>query len=152
MYTLRSLLTRALSRTSPLIRSNELSASTIQQQSHPYSLMAKRIMGRRPRPQMTKSVRKPTPRLIALVTKDNLPYLVKRTAIAKWLPVYKDIKNQTGIWTVIRRIEGDVNALANDLTSFIPSHRVHVKEVARHVRIKGDYIKEVKDWLTARQF
>jgi hypothetical protein len=39
-----------------------------------------------------------------------VPYLVKRTEKARWLPVYKDIShNKSKITTIIRRIEGDVD-------------------------------------------
>ncbi|TPX48382.1 hypothetical protein SeLEV6574_g02062 [Synchytrium endobioticum] len=102
---------------------------------------------------MTKTPRKPTPsRQDPIVTKDQLPYLVKRTPVARWLPVYREFKNQTGIWTVIRRIEGNIQALAKDLATIIPKQRIAIQEMTHQIRIKGNYRHDVKTWLISRQF
>lgn len=82
-----------------------------------------------------------------------LPYLVKRTAKSGWLPVYREYsKGGTQITTIIRRIEGDIQSLAADLRQFVPADRVIVKDLQKHVVLRGDYLYAVRDWLTARRF
>ncbi|KAI9094965.1 mitochondrial large subunit ribosomal protein-domain-containing protein [Phlyctochytrium arcticum] len=86
-------------------------------------------------------------------TKADLPYEVKRTSGAQWLPVYREIKvGGTQVWTKIRRINGSVERLAKDLEWFIPADKITIKPVEKHVILRGDYLYGVRDFLTARGF
>ncbi|KAI8096850.1 ribosomal protein L49/IMG2 [Halteromyces radiatus] len=85
----------------------------------------------------------------------DTPYIVSRTSNHS-LPVYSDIKNGgTQQLTIIRRIEGDVEALKADLTSLFPdAPKSHVKinPTNNHIIIKGLYVNELKQWLANKGF
>ncbi|TPX71093.1 hypothetical protein SpCBS45565_g01302 [Spizellomyces sp. 'palustris'] len=117
------------------------------------------VLGSRPTPITPKTilVGDPTatvkPDGTAIQTKESLPYLVKRTSKSGWLPVYREFKNgKTQTLTIIRRVDGNVKQLADDLGQFVPSDRIEIKELQRHIVLKGDYLFAVRDWLTARGF
>ncbi|GAA5971248.1 hypothetical protein JCM11641_008281 [Rhodosporidiobolus odoratus] len=86
-------------------------------------------------------------------------YYVPRSRFGE-LPVYSDVKNAgTKYLTVIRRAEGDVEALRRDLSAFLspsssPSNATSfwTKPQARQVIIKGDWVRETKEWLAAKGF
>ncbi|KAJ2162147.1 mitochondrial 54S ribosomal protein img2 [Coemansia sp. RSA 552] len=80
------------------------------------------------------------------------PYFVRRTRFQS-LPVYTDIRNgRTRRQTIVRRIDGDVQALGADIAAEFGSDVVAVKNVSRQVVIKGDLSREVREWLTQRGF
>ncbi|KAJ1643024.1 mitochondrial large ribosomal subunit [Coemansia asiatica] len=81
------------------------------------------------------------------------PYFVRRTRFQS-LPVYRDIKNgNTRKLTVIRRIEGDLEALRSDLTqTFGPDTQITVKKLSQQLVIKGDCKRSVQEWLTKKGF
>ncbi|CAI2168163.1 5550_t:CDS:2 [Funneliformis geosporum] len=76
----------------------------------------------------------------------------------KELPVYIDIKNgRTRILTEISRIEGDVEALCNDIRKelFYESQEknlVKVNPTNNHVIIKGRHGLMLKEWLAKKGF
>ncbi|KAI8920854.1 mitochondrial large subunit ribosomal protein-domain-containing protein [Powellomyces hirtus] len=111
------------------------------------------VLGHRPQPTVMKTILIGDANATPKEFKDTLPYLVKRTSGAGWLPVYRAfIKGNTQIITTIRRIEGDVDRLAKDLETIIPKERIELKRTTNHVVLKGDYLFAVRDWLTARKF
>ncbi|KAJ3168864.1 hypothetical protein HDU88_001191 [Geranomyces variabilis] len=111
------------------------------------------LLGRRPQPLVPKTEIIGDPTATPDRFKDTLPYTVKRTANAGWLPVYRTyIKGNTQTITTIRRIEGSAEMLAKDLASFIPKEKIAIKPTTGHVVLKGDYLFAVRDWLTARKF
>ena len=67
------------------------------------------------------------------------------------LPVYTEYRNgRSRILTVVRRIGGDVDALASDLSAILPSsHAVQVKQPQNHVVIKGNVQRTVRYWMNA---
>ncbi|KAF0560682.1 ribosomal protein L49/IMG2 [Gigaspora margarita] len=86
------------------------------------------------------------------------PYYIHRTS-NKSLPVYIDIKNgRTRILTILRRIEGDIQALRDDIKKdlFPKDHSIHSKVTINHtnnnVVIKGDYCFVLKKWLMDKGF
>ncbi|KAI8073287.1 ribosomal protein L49/IMG2 [Gongronella butleri] len=82
-------------------------------------------------------------------------YLVSRTT-NKGLPVYSDIKNGgTKHLTIIRRVEGDVEALRTELAAMFPEapkNHVRINPTNNHIVIKGNYVNEIKQWLVAKGF
>ncbi|KAI8641260.1 mitochondrial large subunit ribosomal protein-domain-containing protein [Parasitella parasitica] len=79
-------------------------------------------------------------------------YFVSRT-INKGLPVYSEYKNGgTRLLTVVRRIEGDANALIKDINADFPEAVVSLNTKTQHVVIKGHHVNEVKEWLINKGF
>ncbi|KAF7732773.1 hypothetical protein EC973_000046 [Apophysomyces ossiformis] len=82
-------------------------------------------------------------------------YVIRRTA-NKGLPVYSDIKNgRTEKLTIVRRINGDANALREELFTLFPeASPAHIRVNPRNnqVIIKGIYVNEVKEWLIQKGF
>ncbi|KAJ2089830.1 mitochondrial 54S ribosomal protein img2 [Coemansia sp. RSA 986] len=79
-------------------------------------------------------------------------YFVNRTRFQS-LPVYVDIKNgKTRKLTLVRRIEGDIQALRNELSSFLDDGSIQIKSISNQLVIKGDRSSEVREWLTKRGF
>ncbi|KAJ3163201.1 hypothetical protein HDU86_002370 [Geranomyces michiganensis] len=111
------------------------------------------LLGHRPQPLVPKTEIIGEPSATPDLFKDTLPYAVKRTAKAGWLPIYRTfLKGNTQTITTIRRIEGNVQMLAKDLESIIPQEKITVKPTTGHVVLKGDYLFAVRDWLTVRKF
>ncbi|KAI8081925.1 mitochondrial large subunit ribosomal protein-domain-containing protein [Gilbertella persicaria] len=79
-------------------------------------------------------------------------YSVSRTT-NKGLPVYSEYKNGgTRLLTIIRKIQGDSNALAKDITTDFPEAVVQVNATTQHVVIKGHHVNEIKEWLINKGF
>ncbi|KAJ1994401.1 mitochondrial large ribosomal subunit [Coemansia spiralis] len=80
------------------------------------------------------------------------PYYVHRTRF-QTLPVYSDIKNgKTRKLTLIRRIEGDIGALREELSRHLDDSSIQIKSISNQLVIKGDRTKEVREWLTVKGF
>ncbi|GAA5817423.1 hypothetical protein MFLAVUS_010969 [Mucor flavus] len=79
-------------------------------------------------------------------------YTIQRTT-NKGLPVYSEYKNgNTRLLTIVRRIEGDSNALMNDLKADFPEAVLSVNSKTQHVVIKGHHVNEIKEWLITKGF
>jgi large subunit ribosomal protein L49 len=79
-------------------------------------------------------------------------YAVSRT-INKGLPVYSDFKNGgTRLLTVVRRVQGDANALMKDLNTDFPEAVISINAKTQHVVIKGHHVNEIKEWLISKGF
>lgn len=79
-------------------------------------------------------------------------YFVARTT-NKGLPVYSEYKNGgTRLLTIVRRIEGDSNALIKDLNTDFPEAVVSLNQKTQHVVIKGHHVNEIKEWLISKGF
>ncbi|KAJ1656864.1 54S ribosomal protein img2, mitochondrial [Dispira simplex] len=84
--------------------------------------------------------------------KQDLGYSVLRTE-NMGLPVYTDFRNgRTRTLTVVRRIYGDREKLAQDLSASIPEEYISVRKVTGHIWIKGNYRDEVLKFLTEKGF
>lgn len=89
----------------------------------------------------------------------NAPYFVGRSRIHS-LPVYMDVRgpSMTKKYTLIKKIQGDIWQLEKDLINWIRPHSfdalvaTQVSEVNRTIRIKGDYMELVKQFLLERGF
>ncbi|RIA86706.1 mitochondrial large subunit ribosomal protein [Glomus cerebriforme] len=85
------------------------------------------------------------------------PYFVARTQM-KELPVYIDIRNGgTRVLTEISRIEGDSEALCNDIRKELfhcsrDKNLIRVNHTNNHVIIKGRHGLMVKEWLAKKGF
>lgn len=76
---------------------------------------------------------------------------ISRTVVGQALPVYIDYKGHgTKTVTQIRKVTGDVEALANDLQKVCDGRPVHVKP--GRLEIDGNYSARVKAYLTALGF
>ncbi|GAA6011417.1 hypothetical protein JCM11491_002776 [Sporobolomyces phaffii] len=80
-------------------------------------------------------------------------YFVPRSQFGE-LPVYSDVRNGgTRVLTVIRKVHGDVSGLHKDLSHFLhPSTTSYTKPQTQQIVIKGDWVREVKEWLSTRGF
>ncbi|CAO3629134.1 unnamed protein product [Cunninghamella blakesleeana] len=80
--------------------------------------------------------------------KQNNTYTVSRTS-NHGLPVYSEIKNGgTQQLTIIRRIEGDVEALKEELATLFPEapkNHIKINPTNNHVVIKGLYVNEMNN-------
>ncbi|KAK9768678.1 54S ribosomal protein IMG2, mitochondrial [Basidiobolus ranarum] len=82
----------------------------------------------------------------------DIKYFVRRTA-GKSLPVYSDIKNGgTRFLTLIRRAEGDLDKLRQDLIQVAPAESISINRRTSHIVFKGNYVREVRKWLTEKGF
>ncbi|KAJ8246954.1 hypothetical protein GJAV_G00257140 [Gymnothorax javanicus] len=86
----------------------------------------------------------------------DLPYMVRRSRMHN-VPVYTDITHGNRMMTLLRKIEGDIWALEKDvkehlhkLTGKVPPTQVN--EVTMTIRVKGDFDKELKQWLIGKGF
>lgn len=76
-------------------------------------------------------------------------YYVQRSHTGN-LPVYLDAKNGTGVVTELRKIEGDVTKLRNDLQNnlpHIPKDNWKCVMQSNKIIIKGDFVRDVKSVL-----
>lgn len=79
-------------------------------------------------------------------------YTIART-VNKGLPVYSEYKNGgTRLLTVVRRVEGDSNALMADLSADFPEAVLRINQKTQHVVIKGHHVNEIKEWLISKGF
>ncbi|GAA5964804.1 hypothetical protein JCM3765_002562 [Sporobolomyces pararoseus] len=80
-------------------------------------------------------------------------YFVPRSQFGE-LPVYSDVRNGgTRVLTIIRKVHGDVSELHKDLSEFLQSSTTSfVKPQSQQVVVKGDWVREVKEWLAHRGF
>ena len=85
----------------------------------------------------------------------QLPYFISRTS-NKGLPVYTEFKNGgTQHLTIIRRIEGDAEALKNEVLELFPEapkNFARVNPVNNQVILKGIHMNEIKQWLVEKGF
>lgn len=77
-------------------------------------------------------------------------YAIKKTKFGHW-PVYKKIQN-TKISTEIKRVEGNVQLFASELTKFVQNGNIlprnlKVNTLTGEVNIKGDHVSEIKSIL-----
>ncbi|KAI9303471.1 mitochondrial large subunit ribosomal protein-domain-containing protein [Cunninghamella echinulata] len=91
----------------------------------------------------------------ALNQANNKSYIVSRTS-NHGLPVYSEIKNGgTQQLTIIRRIEGDVEALKDEIVTLFPDapkNHIRINPTNNHILIKGLYVNEIKQWLANKGF
>jgi large subunit ribosomal protein L49 len=83
-------------------------------------------------------------------------YHISRTSTSESLPVYLDIKNGgTRSLTIIRRVEGDAEALRQEIAALFPESAknfVTVNPTNKHIVIKGSYVNDIKQWLAQKGF
>ncbi|XP_016381469.1 39S ribosomal protein L49, mitochondrial-like [Sinocyclocheilus rhinocerous] len=92
----------------------------------------------------------------ASVTPPSLPYMIRRSRMHN-VPVYSDIKHGNQHSTLLRKVEGDIWALNKDVKEFLlgltgKEPPTQVNEVTGTIRIKGQFDKELKDWLLKKGF
>ena len=80
----------------------------------------------------------------------KLPFFVERTAEQRSLPVYSALRNGgTRELTIIRHVFGDAAALGRMLKGSIPGIKaVEVRATQRKVILKGNFVQDVKIYLT----
>lgn len=92
------------------------------------------------------------PATVAAPKQVAYPYFVNRTRFQS-LPVYIDIRNgKTRKLTVVRRIEGDLEALRTDLSQIMDSSFIQIKKLSQQIVVKGDRQEEIRKWLAQRGF
>lgn len=94
--------------------------------------------------------------ILSNITIDDLPngefersrrYHIKRTSNGCW-PVYKKVQN-TKVSTEVKRIDGDVNLFAEELTKKLKDfdskkNAVKVIPVSGQVNTRGDFVEDIK--------
>ncbi|SGY39968.1 BQ5605_C003g02301 [Microbotryum silenes-dioicae] len=85
-----------------------------------------------------------------------LSYFVRRTAGGE-LPVYVDVLHGgSKRLTLIRKVDGNLEisfqALRQDLSQYLVGVPNYIKPHARQVVVKGDYVRQTKEWLAAMGF
>ncbi|XP_065208719.1 large ribosomal subunit protein mL49 [Planococcus citri] len=86
------------------------------------------------------------------------PYYIERTK-NHWLPVHLRIGHR-GMKrrTVLRKINGDIHALADELYPYLQAKVPHkklgmkVSEIMGEIRFMGDFVNDIKVWLEERNF
>jgi hypothetical protein len=95
------------------------------------------------------SARTPTPPPSLIAPSPRLQ--VQRTAKSNMIPVYSDYKNgRTRELTVVRRVTGDVGALAAELVKVTGGAKVEVRP--GRVEVAGNRVPEVRAWLAGLGF
>eukprot|EP00067_Danio_rerio_P051592 XP_686994.3 39S ribosomal protein L49, mitochondrial [Danio rerio] len=89
-------------------------------------------------------------------TPPSLPYMIRRSRMHN-VPVYSDIKHGNQHSTLIRKIEGDIWALNKEVKEFLlgltgKDPPTQVNEITGSIRVKGQFDKELKDWLLNKGF
>ncbi|BGP53279.1 hypothetical protein JCM8202_002604 [Rhodotorula sphaerocarpa] len=80
------------------------------------------------------------------------PYFVPRTAGGE-LPVYSDIRNGgSRVTTIVRKTRGDLAALQRDLATYLTDVPSYLKPSAGQIVLRGDWVRETKEWLAAKGF
>ncbi|OAV98560.1 hypothetical protein PTTG_25590 [Puccinia triticina 1-1 BBBD Race 1] len=89
-----------------------------------------------------------------ITTEQNpLKYSITRTTPYNTLPVYSVMKPGLGqIWTLIKRINGDLYKLKEDLILDFPQSQPILKLHVNQVLCRGHITKEIKLWLQDRGF
>ncbi|KAM0747217.1 hypothetical protein T439DRAFT_383366 [Meredithblackwellia eburnea MCA 4105] len=78
------------------------------------------------------------------------PYYINRTS-SNFLPVYLDLKSGGSRQeTLIRKIDGDLDALKRDLEKAFPLSDPFTKPQSRQVVLRGDWVTQVKEWLETK--
>ena len=81
----------------------------------------------------------------------DLPFNVSRTSKGLQLPVYRDIKNGgTNVLTILRRYTGDIQELSSELSKVCKGKEIKVRP--GRMEVKGDYSKDIKQWLVGLGF
>ncbi|TGO25195.1 hypothetical protein BPAE_0085g00150 [Botrytis paeoniae] len=94
----------------------------------------------------------PIPSQTTPATAPNQPYYVSRTP-SKQLPVYALSKAGGNLkQTKIRKIEGDIMKLKEQLEDAFSNKEIRVNQLAKHIIIKGWCKPEVKQFLKERHF
>ncbi|XP_029362240.1 large ribosomal subunit protein mL49 [Echeneis naucrates] len=86
----------------------------------------------------------------------SLPYMIRRSRMHN-IPVYTDLTNGSRKLTLIRKVEGDIWALENDVKQFLKEVTgkelpTQVNEVTMTLKVKGHYDMELKEWLAKKGF
>ncbi|XP_026075602.1 39S ribosomal protein L49, mitochondrial-like [Carassius auratus] len=86
----------------------------------------------------------------------SLPYMIRRSRMHN-VPVYSDIKHGNQHSTLLRKVEGEIWALNKDVKEFLrgltgKEPPTQVNEVTGTIRIKGQFDKELKEWLLKKGF
>ncbi|KAG0148075.1 hypothetical protein CROQUDRAFT_41933 [Cronartium quercuum f. sp. fusiforme G11] len=82
-----------------------------------------------------------------------LGYHVQRTVPFGTLPVYTKMRPALSqVWTLVKKIEGDIEKLKSDLILDFPESRPIVKPRIKQVHMRGKITREVKLWLQDRGF
>ncbi|OQV21696.1 putative 39S ribosomal protein L49, mitochondrial [Hypsibius exemplaris] len=88
----------------------------------------------------------------------QLPYFIARTRFHN-LPVYLHVvEHSTRKLTQVAKVQGDIWMLEKELVHFLRQHAFdglvasQVSEVNRWIRIKGNYVEQVKEFLLAKGF
>ncbi|OMJ25844.1 54S ribosomal protein img2, mitochondrial [Smittium culicis] len=89
---------------------------------------------------------------IASKPSTQLRYFIQRTSF-KSLPIYTEFKNNgSRKLTIIRKIEGDLNALKSDLDPLFGKENVSIKKINNSILIKGICSREVRQFLSKKGF
>lgn len=84
-------------------------------------------------------------------TPADLPFRVTRTEVGKQLPVYTDYRNgRTRVLTLVRRVEGDQDALAGELHKVCEGAPVETR--LGRIEVKGYHRQRVKEYLAGLGF
>ncbi|KAH9812282.1 hypothetical protein DFH28DRAFT_408325 [Melampsora americana] len=86
-------------------------------------------------------------------TENPLAYHVNRTIPFGTLPVYSKMKPALSqVWTLVKRVDGDIEKLKEHIILDFPESRPIVKPRIRQIIMRGKFTKELKLWLQDRGF
>eukprot|EP00158_Paraphelidium_tribonemae_P006061 Partr_v1_DN27649_c1_g1_i2_m64959 len=86
------------------------------------------------------------------ISKEQSNYAILRTRHGS-LPVYTEYRNgRSRILTVVRRVEGDIESLKNDISLFVPLEIIEIKQPQNHIVIKGNVQRPLRYWMNACGF
>ncbi|XP_077368077.1 large ribosomal subunit protein mL49 [Festucalex cinctus] len=89
-------------------------------------------------------------------TPPSLPYMIRRSRMHN-IPVYTDLTHGNRKMTLVRKVEGDIWALENDVKRYLKDVTgdelpTQVNEVTMTLKVKGHFEKELKEWLASKGF
>ncbi|KAM3872155.1 large ribosomal subunit protein mL49 [Diretmus argenteus] len=89
-------------------------------------------------------------------TPPPLPYMIRRSRMHN-IPVYTDLTNGSRRTTLVRKVEGDIWALEEDVKRYLKEVTgkdlpTQVNEVTMTLRVKGHFDQELKEWLAKKGF
>lgn len=96
--------------------------------------------------------------LFNIASPTDYPYFIQRTR-NHMLPVYLVITHRGARKiTVVKKIQGDIWALERDLKTHVendaPRHILptQIHEFTGKIKIKGDYVSRIKEWMDMKGF
>lgn len=84
----------------------------------------------------------------------SIPYYLQRTLLSKRLPIYsKYTHGESKVVTILRHVEGDFDALKQELLEILPNNplpKIRVRKDIGQIRINGHHVSILEEYFAKR--